>query len=263
MNKIFVFYIVFFSLSFVVQSQSYKVIYSVKFSPNIYDLTQTQQENTILLTNGNQSIFASENFLKMDSIFNLVDKNIINPYEVMGNPKQKMFKTKFDFFIIKDYNERTNVVYNKVGLDYYKYSQKNNIAWKLLSDTLQIGNYLCYKATTTFGGREYIAWFTKEIPISDGPYKFWGLPGLIIKISDMEKQYSFTLQSFEKHLEKFINLPSFASKSLKIDYEKFKIINKEYIKNPFKQLTDRGAEFVNAEDMVIPKEKLFTNQIER
>jgi len=37
------------------------------------------------------------------------------------------------------------------------------------------------------------AWFTREIPIAEGPYKFYGLPGLIIKISDSRDYYSFEL----------------------------------------------------------------------
>lgn len=32
------------------------------------------------------------------------------------------------------------------------------------------------KATCDFAGRKWIAWFTTEIPIQDGPYKFYGLP---------------------------------------------------------------------------------------
>ena len=56
--------------------------------------------------------------------------------------------------------------------------------WTILSDTMTVLNYLCFKATTTFRGRNYIAWFTLDIPINDGPWKIYGLPGLILRLED-------------------------------------------------------------------------------
>lgn len=70
--------------------------------------------------------------------------------------------------------------------------------WEIATDTISIKGYLCYKATTTFRGREYIAWFTLDIPINDGPWKFYGLPGLILKIQDNEQIFQFDLIGLEK-----------------------------------------------------------------
>lgn len=55
-------------------------------------------------------------------------------------------------------------------------------SWNLNEDTMAILGYVCQKAETTFRGRQYIAWFTPEIPIQDGPWKLYGLPGLILKV---------------------------------------------------------------------------------
>lgn len=70
--------------------------------------------------------------------------------------------------------------------------------WEIATDTISIKGYLCYKATTTFRGREYIAWFALDIPINDGPWKFYGLPGLILKIQDNEQIFQFDLIGLEK-----------------------------------------------------------------
>lgn len=51
------------------------------------------------------------------------------------------------------------------------------------------------KATCTFRGREYTAWFCVDIPISNGPWKFGGLPGLILKVYD--KDHLFVFESIE------------------------------------------------------------------
>tara|TARA_R110002072_G_scaffold44651_2_gene124701 strand:- start:2794 stop:3669 length:876 start_codon:yes stop_codon:yes gene_type:complete len=77
--------------------------------------------------------------------------------------------------------------------------------WKLGKESKKIGSYTCYKATATrimktatFSRgadgeseqketeveQEIVAWWTPEIPISQGPKNFWGLPGLIMELND-------------------------------------------------------------------------------
>lgn len=63
--------------------------------------------------------------------------------------------------------------------------------WKIENDTMTVASHLCYKATCRFRGREYVAWFTPEIPSNAGPWKFNGLPGLILKVEDSTKEYTF------------------------------------------------------------------------
>lgn len=64
---------------------------------------------------------------------------------------------------------------------------------ELQKETKKLGQYTLQKATTQFGGRNWIAWFTKEIPISEGPYKFRGLPGMIFHIYDDKANFEFKL----------------------------------------------------------------------
>jgi GLPGLI family protein len=58
--------------------------------------------------------------------------------------------------------------------------------------------YKSQKATCNFGGRSWVAWFAPELPYSDGPYKFNGLPGLIVKISDTRNHYVFEMTELQK-----------------------------------------------------------------
>ncbi len=80
-----------------------------------------------------------------------------------------------------EYFSRTNFIY----------TDEVNLNWKLVNDTTTICNHLCHKATTHFRGRDWVAYYCMDIPINDGPYKFSGLPGLILKIEDTNKDYSF------------------------------------------------------------------------
>ena len=63
--------------------------------------------------------------------------------------------------------------------------------WTISSDTASFLDYQCQKATLKFRGRNYEAWFAPQIPVNDGPWKFFGLPGLILKVKDTENQFDF------------------------------------------------------------------------
>ena len=63
--------------------------------------------------------------------------------------------------------------------------------WTISDDTATFLDYSCQRATLSFRGRNYEAWFTPQIPINDGPWKFSGLPGLILKVRDTEGLFDF------------------------------------------------------------------------
>ena len=75
--------------------------------------------------------------------------------------------------------------------------------WEIDADTLTVMNYLCQKATCHFRGRDFTAWFTVDIPVNNGPWKFSGLPGLILKIYDNDNLYIFECVKTEFHKKKF------------------------------------------------------------
>ncbi|RTZ45911.1 GLPGLI family protein [Chryseobacterium arthrosphaerae] len=100
-------------------------------------------------------------------------------------------KNKFSFTIIQS-NE--NIQYfNLVGMSILTYKEPIIKDWKLSSDTKIINTINCKKAEVTFKGRNWIAWYSPEIPLPYGPYKFSGLPGLIVKITDDKEEYDFEL----------------------------------------------------------------------
>lgn len=85
-----------------------------------------------------------------------------------------------------------------IGPTYLQLNEEiSGIGWKISSDTATVLNYICRKAMATFRGRNYIVWFTTDIPVNEGPWKLHGLPGLILKAETTESLFSFTAIGLE------------------------------------------------------------------
>lgn len=84
--------------------------------------------------------------------------------------------------------------------------QLNPQNWQFTTDTLSVLGYLCQKATATFSGREYEAWFSTDISIKEGPWKLYGLPGLILKASTTDGLFAFEVIGLENLKDVYITM---------------------------------------------------------
>lgn len=107
-----------------------------------------------------------------------------------------------------------------------KVKDDTKINWKISNEQKNLLGYSAQKATTFFAGRKWTAWFTSEISIPDGPYKFYGLPGLILKISDKTETHSFEIVSVKNQKSHYSILNENAYKEAK------QITSQEYRKIP-------------------------------
>ncbi|MDR1055426.1 MAG: GLPGLI family protein [Prevotellaceae bacterium] len=81
----------------------------------------------------------------------------------------------------------------------YKYEEKAlPPEWEITVDTDTVLGYICQKAVTRYGGRDWSVWFAPEIAMGEGPWKLRGLPGLILKAEDKDKQYVFECTAFQR-----------------------------------------------------------------
>ena len=114
-------------------------------------------------------------------------------------------------------NVKTNQQIQKQEFYGKQFLVKDNlqpIEWDLGTETKQIGNYMCFKATASVPTTDLTwydfswdrlrntnqeqsdnneevkvemtqieAWYTPQIPVRHGPSEFWGLPGLILEVS--------------------------------------------------------------------------------
>ncbi len=191
------------------QQTANRFFYELTFKPK-KEKPETEKVMTSLDITKDKSIYQDFTVPAQDSII----KMEIEAMEKSGTWKDmsKSIKMpKFSFKIYKTYPDMTVSYMDRISTKLFKYDDPVTFNWKILPDKEKIGAYNTQKATTEFGGRKWTAWFSTELPFQDGPYKFHGLPGLIVKIEDDGKNYSWTLQG-NKNVENWEEF-SFAEKA--------------------------------------------------
>lgn len=177
-------FVIILPLLFLVETKdtAFKVGYNLTYKP-YQNSDEVKEEEFLLHYKNGKTIFQSEKSMRLDTM--LVK-------EIYGSK----ILPKFVISIITD-NEK---IYFRdlIWLDVYKYEEVIAFKWQLTSERKKIGNYTCRKATTYYSGREWTAWYTMDIPISAGPYKFKGLPGLIVRCEDATSSFLFEATNVAK-----------------------------------------------------------------
>ena len=172
------------------------------------------------------------------------------------------FHTNFTYKLFKNYPGKYMSFVDRIFPHHVLVEQPLHLFnWKLEKDTATISGYYCQKAITRFAGRNYVAWFTTEIPLSEGPYKFNGLPGLIIKISDTRQQYNFKLISFEK-LKKGIKIEFPEKNYIRTTQKKFNKAKRDLLENFSGRLAQMGITTNLSEKEIKKRLKRNNNAIE-
>ena len=164
--------------------------------------------------------------------------------------------------IIKDKKSNQLTIYDKVFIDNYVYSeQAPSFKWNLTDEESIICGYKCKKATCRFRGRQWIAWYSEEIQINDGPWKFSGLPGLILQVEDTKEEHIFTAIAIQQQCS---NIYVEKRNHIKTSREKFNAELKKFKENARQYIAGSHAAPRNADDSParIPKRRLFFNPIE-
>lgn len=119
--------------------------------------------------------------------------------EFLNLPSDQKLRARFVYSIFKNY-KNGNMVYSGYVLPTrYEYEEEMKVLkWTLGEDTSNVLGYKVNQAFVNYGGRNWVAWYSPEIPMNDGPYKFCGLPGLILKVYDSKEDYIFEAVTLER-----------------------------------------------------------------
>ena len=102
-------------------------------------------------------------------------------------------------YVYKNYPTGQMTITDRISSQGYCYVDSlHTQTWAMGDSTREVLGYTCQQATADFRGRRWTAWFATDIPISDGPWKLGGLPGLILKAYDEGQQHVFTAVGLER-----------------------------------------------------------------
>jgi len=169
--------------------------YSISYQPD--------STNPFEIRNSTYLLFLGDNISKYLNRTNYVNDTTIRKFttskqviEYLSDPKVPKGSS---LQIFKNYPKGYLTFINYIPPSTYRYEENMQVFnWAISDDTSKAFGYKIQKATCDYGGRSWVAWFAPELPYSDGPYKFNGLPGLIVKLFDTRQHYFFELVSFSK-----------------------------------------------------------------
>ncbi|EKT4549075.1 GLPGLI family protein [Flavobacterium psychrophilum] len=165
---------------------------------------------TTFLTNGNESVFR------------LNDKRKKGLDDKTGRLVHTDSLSNFNYTNLEKTYSRI-ILYNQEFVYSDSIWAKTN--WNITKNKKKIGNYDCQEAKTTINGRSYTVWYTTKIPMSMGPLKLHGLPGLIIEVSEDSGQvFKLFLNNitFTEEKEEFEFCKNYVTNHKKLmDYKKY------------------------------------------
>ena len=213
-------------------AQTSRFVYQVTMKSDSTDKANATIETARLDISPEKSLFYGEGRIKRDSVMQRMRETRNFDRNAMQN-----LRSSIDYIVEKDLIKNITYFKTRLGRDLYTYEEDRKMDWKILPETVKIGEYEAQKAETTFAGRKWYAWFTQDIPFQDGPYKFKGLPGLIVKVEDAKGDYSFDLQQSKKITE-FPNFDNRGGNPIKVKRADFEKQEKLYRKDPVSFVTN-------------------------
>lgn len=172
--------------------------YTLTFKEDSLNFEDVSKEDFLLFIGNDMSRFVGKTYYKiLLELKSIKTKTEHKEWFNNFSSREIYFRYLNEFY--KDFakNKITSKEHCTAGTFIYE-EELDLFDWKLTNINDTIAGYFAQQATADFGGRNWIAWFSPEIPINDGPYKFNGLPGLIVRIHDTRMHYHFELSTIEK-----------------------------------------------------------------
>lgn len=233
MRKLTILLIFMFTNSLVfAQNQRFTNEYSFKMDSLHRENVEKEIMNLDIMTEG--SNFYSALLISRDSLFKAQFERG-KASQSMVFDMRKIKQAKVNFRISKDYPDLEIIYHTSLSASNIALKEQHKINWTIITETKTMEGFKVQKATTTFGGRNWMAWFTNDIQIQDGPYKFCGLPGLIVSVGDDKGDHVFNLVGSKK-LNYDPLMISSGMKEILVTNEKFNQLWNEYKKDPAKNI---------------------------
>lgn len=197
--------------------------YLLQYKPNTLNRDYIISELFSLQISDNKTFFSSVNRLKFDSAFASQFSQRNGTLDFRSLPQSRS-----NYLIIQ--TENNTQFYDTVGRTLLSYNSPIIDNWKLINESKVINSVFCKKAEVHYKGRDWTAWYSPEIPFPNGPFKFRGLPGLIIKLTDKTGDYDFEMVKSVSNK----NLKGKIIALNKARYQKAKLVTKKELSQAWK-----------------------------
>ena len=154
----------------------------------------------------NTSLWISKNVSIYKERYSTTEKWQEKPTEIVGVDYSRLRNNNEPYLKI-DNNKKEILFFNSISSHIFLIKDNyNDLKWNITNETQTIAGYECIKATTNYRGREWIAWFTPQIPLPFGPWKLHGLPGLILETYDITKRFTLKAVKIENMKSDIFNI---------------------------------------------------------
>ena len=228
-----------------------KCVYEhIAIDPNLDKEQRTERTMEVLLLNDTCSLSRSYGWYQIDSVVNQKDRNRVKYAEAFQlSATYKPGKTGGILKvrnIVKEFG-------SMFGTHYYYTEQEPEFNWQLHDICKTVRGYKCQKASTNYRGRYWEAWYATDLPFNNGPYKFYGLPGLILELYSLDGEHRYEAQFLES-----------SSEHILVDIIREVITSREtYFKTLMNYRTNSSEYFEQFTSSTIQYHRMFFNPIEK
>lgn len=242
-----------FSLSLLLTVTALCAQHTVKVSYNVSKPIVMQsgisQSKMTLVSSADKSLYYNTTSMYVDSLsstpegkaelkrlLGMESVSIDENGQVKMNINENIHK-KETLYVAKNFADGSLSVFDKWYNEDGTYREPlDEMKWTIVEDsTKKVLGYECFMATTDYHGRTWKAWFTPEIPLHDGPWKFRNLPGLILKAEAPDGAFSFEATGIENLTGKFPQLYG-REEYQRVDRKKALAEHEKYLDNLENQL---------------------------
>ena len=162
---------------------------------------KTAKDWLVLQIGKNMSKCYSYYSMQVDSIFASPDRDVILRQQINAaiGSKTEWPHKRMKAYVYKNYPQGKMTVTDGLLMQDYIYEDTLYAQnWVIQDPSKLILGHECQKAVCQYRGHCWTAWFAMDIPITDGPWKLCGLPGLIMEATTENNSHAFKLLGIKK-----------------------------------------------------------------
>ena len=205
-------------------AQNKSFVYELKYKPNPSKDSTSKAKYVLDIAEG-KSMFRTLKDKEADSTFH-------------ATRRFSFMTTSFKDFksVSKNLNTRETKKFITNFQKLFTIKIDEELVWTIEKETKENLGMKSQKAVTNYGGRNWVAWFTNEIALQEGPYVFQGLPGLITEICDSKNDYVFSLVQIKNSDGKLYE----KEKALPISWKQYEKLARDYYSDPTREINGKN-----------------------